>query len=321
MKFYEQKHILVTGGAGAIGWNLVKALSQIPGCTITVLDDFSSGTERVDKSQVAYIEGSIVDEEKLAAAFAPKPSIVFHLASHFANQNSVEHPEKDLDVNGLGTLKLLQHAAQQKVERFIFTSSSCVYGSLRETGEEQGLTDFHTPYAIHKFLGELYCQYFYRLFHLPVVILRYFNCYGPGEPPGRYRNVIPNFIAAALRREPLSITGTGEETRDFNYVEDVVKKTLFVAAHPKAVGEVFNIGSGKETSIRALAERINTLVGNPAGIQAAEKRSWDKLDRRRADITKFSSLSYGGEETPLEEGLRRTIAYIKQRGYHKRPVP
>lgn len=313
MEFYENKHVLVTGGAGAVGWNLVQALVRIPGCTITVLDDFSSGRETVEANNVKYVNGSIVDAQKLNQVFGEKPDIVFHLAAHFANQNSVEHPEKDLETNGLGTLKLLQWANRQKVQRFIFTSSSCVYGSWVETTEDQLLEDFHTPYAIHKCLGELYCRYFNHFFGLPVVIFRYFNCYGPGELPGKYRNVIPNFIALALAGKPLPITGTGRETRDFNFVGDVIKKTLFAAALPQTVGQTFNMGSGKDIGIEVVAEKINALIGSTAGIARSERRSWDNVIRRRADIRKFNALGYLGEDTPLEQGLKKTIAYIKGR--------
>lgn len=313
MTFYEGKHILVTGGAGAIGWNLVQILARIPECTVTVLDDFSSGKERVVAKNVEYIEGSIVDNAHLEEAFRKKPRVVFHLASHFANQNSVEHPAADLQVNGLGTLRLLEWARQCQVERFIFTSSSCVYGNNHETAENTALEDFHTPYAIHKYLGELYCNYFHGLFAVPTIILRYFNCYGPGELPGKYRNVIPNFIALALQGKPLLLTGSGKETRDFNFVEEVVKKTLFIAAHPDTIGKTFNIGSGKEVEIEFIAKRINALVGNAAGIEKQPRRDWDGVEKRSADVRKFAALGYPEAHISLDEGLKKTIAYIKQR--------
>ena len=231
---FDGKIVLVTGGAGAIGSNLVKTLSDLETKKIIIIDDLSSSYEwNIPASpKVAFIKGSILDDEKLRWAFKEKPQIVYHLAGHFANQNSVDNPETDLMVNGMGTLKVLEHAHLVGVERFIYASSGCgIYGAdSKMPFEEHDVSmKLYTPYQVTKMLGELYTNYFYNLYHLPIVNARFFNSYGPGEVPGKYRNVIPNFFYWSLNKQPLPITGTGDETRDFTYVGDLVNGLLAMA--------------------------------------------------------------------------------------------
>ena len=238
---FDEKTVLVTGGAGAIGSNLVKTLSKLETKKITIIDDLSSGHQWniPANPKIDFVKGDILDEEKLKLAFKAKPEIVYHLAAHFANQNSVDNPERDLMVNGMGTLKVLEHARLVGVERFIYASSGCgIYGSdSKMPFEEHDVSmKLYTPYQVTKMLGELYTNYFHNLYHLPIVNARFFNSYGPGEVPGRYRNVIPNFFYWAMNKQPLPITGTGDETRDFTYVGDIVRGLLAMAHHDDAVG-------------------------------------------------------------------------------------
>ncbi|GAH79127.1 unnamed protein product, partial [marine sediment metagenome] len=225
---YKGKNVLITGGAGCIGSSLTKALIKLWAAKIMVLDDLSS-SEKWNvpiAPNVVFIEGTILNEEVLKRVFSEKPDFVFHLAAHFANQNSVDNPETDLMVNGLGTLKILQYAYLAEVKKFIFASSGCsVYGSQAPLPLKEDFVSIHldSPYQITKLLGELYCNYFHDFYNLPLVICRFFNVYGPGEIPGRYRNVIPNFIWWALHNRRLPIMGTGKETRDFTFVEDIVE--------------------------------------------------------------------------------------------------
>ena len=177
---FDGKTVLVTGGAGAIGSNLVKTLSTLETKKIIILDDFSSSYEwNIPASpKVAFIKGSILDDEKLKWAFKEKPQIVYHLAAHFANQNSVDNPETDLMVNGMGTLKVLEHAHLVGVERFIYASSGCgIYGAdSKMPFEEHDISmKLYTPYQVTKMLGELYTNYYYNLYHLPIVNARFFN--------------------------------------------------------------------------------------------------------------------------------------------------
>ena len=158
-----------------------------------------------------------------------KPDYVFHLAAHFANQNSVDNPKYDLMVNGRGILKVLQYAQLIDVERFVYSSSGCgVYGldSKMPFEEHDVSIRLHTPYQVTKLIGELYTNYFHNLYGLPIVNARFFNVFGPGEVPGMYRNVIPNFFYWAMSGQALPIAGDGTETRDWTYVDDVIDGLL-----------------------------------------------------------------------------------------------
>lgn len=312
---YTGKKVLITGGAGCIGSNLVRALVKTNVEKIIVLDDFSSSPSwnLPNHPEIIVINGSILCEEKLKRAFAEKPHYVFHLAAHFANQKSIDNPETDLMVNGLGILKTLQYAHLAGVGKFVFASSGCsVYGSQAPLPLKEDFVSLRldTPYQIHKLLGELYCNYFRNYYGLPVAIARYFNVYGPGEVPGKYRNVIPNFIWLALHGQPLPVTGSGEETRDFTFVEDIVDGTLRMGIVEEAVGEAVNLASEIETRVIDLAIWINELVGNDAGVVFKPRRGWDNIVRRRASIEKAGKILGYEPKTSIKAGLKKTYGWI-----------
>ncbi|MGK3974163.1 NAD-dependent epimerase/dehydratase family protein [Sorangium sp. So ce118] len=324
MQGYKDGRIIVTGGAGAIGGSLTAVLADA-GAEVIVVDDLSSSSRwRIPaRSNVRFVEGSIVDDDLLAEVFRERPSHVFHLAALFANQNSVDNPERDLEVNGLGTLRVLRHAQRSGAQRFVFASSGCAaYGSdpPRPVHEDYLSLDVHTPYQATKLLGELYCNYFHS--HLPgqeglsTVRVRLFNSYGPGEVPGRYRNVIPNFIYLALRGEPLPITGTGAETRSFTYVGDIVDGLLRAGITAAASGEAFNLASDEETAIIDLARAINETTGNGAGVRFVERRAWDTQRRRVASTDKARRFLGFDAQTGLREGLARTVAWFREHWTH-----
>jgi UDP-glucose 4-epimerase len=313
---YAGHSVLITGGAGCIGSNLTRALVEHGAAKVLVLDDLSSASRWnvPDHPAVRFTHGSVLDDETLRAAFAEKPDYVYHLAALFANQNSVDHPEQDLMVNGLGTLKVLQFAHRAGVRRFVYASSGCsVYGSAAPLPltEDFVSIDLDTPYQITKLLGELYCNFFFHYYKLPVVRARFFNVYGPGEIPGRYRNVIPNFLYWAMRKEPLPITGTGEETRDFTYVDDIVRGLLAAGVAEAAAGEAMNLASGTEVSVSRLAMLINGLTDNPAGVRYVERRSWDHIIRRRASVDKAGRLLGYHPSTDFDTGVRRTWEWFR----------
>ena len=312
---YKGKSILITGGAGCVGSNLTKALVKAEAAKIIVLDDLSAAESwNIPAApNVLFIKGSVLDEEVLKRVFSHHLDFVFHLAAHFANQNSVDNPETDLLVNGLGILKVLQYSHLTKVSKFVFASSGCsVYGSQAPLPLKEDFVSLHldTPYQITKLLGELYCNFFSNYYSLPVVIARYFNVYGPGEIPGTYRNVIPNFIWRALHRKPLPLTGTGEETRDFTFVEDVVEGTLLAGAVPEAIGEAFNLASGTETRIMDIANIINETTGNHNRVDFLARRDWDKIVRRRASIEKARKVLGYEPKTQIKDGIKKTHDWI-----------
>jgi len=315
---YRDKTILVTGGAGAIGSNLTQALSDLGARLVIVLDDLSGSQEWniPSRSNVMFVKGNLTDDVSLKRAFSEKPQYVFHLAAFFANQNSVDYPEKDISVNGIGTLKVLEYSNLCNIEKFIYASSGCsIYGSQAPLPlkEEFMSMDLSTPYQITKMLGELYCNFYGHHYGLRVVKPRFFNSYGPGEVPGQYRNVIPNFIYWAMKGFPLPITGTGEETRDFTYVGDLVDGILRAGYYDEAVGEAINLASGKEIKIIELANMINRITENKAGIKFVERRKWDTKSRLLASVEKAKKLIDYKPKMDFEEGIRKTIKWFEEK--------
>ena len=314
---FKGKTVLVTGGAGAIGGNLVKRLDALPTKKIVIIDDLSSSYEWniAQGPKIQFIEGNVLDDEKLKWAFKAKPDIVYHLAAHFANQNSVDNPETDLMVNGMGTLKVLEHAHLTGVERFIYASSGCgIYGSDSKIPFEEHDVSMrlYTPYQVTKMLGELYTNYFFNLYELPIVNARFFNSYGPGEVPGKYRNVIPNFFYWAMNKKALPITGTGDETRDFTYVGDIVNGLLAMVHYEKAIGEAFNLGTSREIKIMDLAKWINELTGNKTKIVFSERRNWDKKTRLLSSIEKAKRVLKYKPAMDFKKGLEHTHDWFEQ---------
>lgn len=325
---YAGKKVLVTGGAGTIGRRLVEVLLEL-GAVVTIVDDRSSGSNPTPPG-VTDREESIVDiarEGRWKEILGPDTHTVFHLAANFANQNSVDHPYDDLVVNGWGTYALLEACKEAGVRKVLFTSSSCVYG---EAATEEEFDEMNvpltsdTPYAMHKLLGEMYCNYFEHSLGLPTISVRLFNVFGPGERPGPYRNVIPNFAKLALEGKPLPVMGDGTATREFNFVDETVKKIAYVAACGPLERRAYNLAGGTVLSIRELAETVNRLAGNAAGIATVPQRSWDRIMHRVGNTRAFARTGYYenpsvaelgaklGTPDTFEKQLEKTIGFVKE---------
>ena len=306
--------VVVTGGAGAIGSCLVRRLLEREAAHVAVVDDLSSGYDWLlpSDSRVRLTRGDVCDIFDLRLE-VDRP-LVFHLAAFFANQNSVDHPREDLHTNGLGTLTALMWAAARSARRFVYASAGCsiaghgIDAPIREDMPVSLALD--TPYQITKTLGEFYCNYFDA--RVPTVRCRFFNSYGPGEVPGAYRNVIPNFIWRALRGEPLVITGTGEETRDFIFVDDLVRGLLAGAEVPAARGDAFNLGTGVQTRVIDLAEMIIKACRSTSPIQFAPRRPWDRSTHREADIGKARVTLGFSPAVSVREGIERTVDWFRE---------
>jgi nucleoside-diphosphate-sugar epimerase len=315
LKNYNDQRILVTGGAGAIGSNLVAALADAGAKEVVVIDDLSSANRwnLPVRPNVSFVHGSVLDDEKLKHVFFGGPTIVYHLAALFANQNSIDNTAQDLMVNGLGTLKVLQFCKLAGVKRVIYASSGCsVYGkSPLPLKEDYMSLDLDTPYQITKMLGELYCNFYGNFYGVSAVRTRFFNSFGRGEIPGRYRNVIPNFVYWAMKGEPLPVMGTGEETRDWTFVGDIVDGLLRAGSLDAAVGEAMNLASGRETRIVDMATQVNELTGNKAGIKFIPRRKWDTKARLLASIDKARSVIQYDPKTSFEDGLVKTVDWFK----------
>jgi len=177
--------------------------------------------------------------------------------------------------------------------------------------EKSEVGGFDTPYALTKYLGEKYFELYGHLNELNYSIVRIFNSFGPYEFPGKYRNVIPNFLKLAMDRKPLPILGTGSETRDFTYVTDIAEGMLLALASPEANGEIFNLGNGKETSVLELANSISEITGNPAGVEFHERRDWDHVTKRLSSIDKARTVLNYAPKVTFETGLANTYDWLK----------
>ncbi|MFA0464621.1 NAD-dependent epimerase/dehydratase family protein, partial [Vibrio sp. 10N.261.45.F1] len=180
-------------------------------------------------------------------------------------QNSVDYPEISAEVDVIGQIKLLEYSRLASVSRFVYASSGCaVYGSSAQLPVKEDFISMHltTPYQVNKMTGEMYCNFYHHNYGLNTVNCRFFNSYGPGEIPGQYRNVIPNFIYWAMKKKPLPITGDGSETRDFTYVLDLVQGLIKSGFYNDAIGENFNLSAGREISIADMAKAVNIAASN-----------------------------------------------------------
>ncbi len=308
--------VLVTGGAGAIGSRLVRRLLDCGADRVVVVDDLSSGYEWLlpDDCRLTFVERDVCDLPILQ--IKARDPVVFHLAAFFANQNSVDYPFADLHTNGKGTLAVLTWAANNNAQRVVYASAGC---SIAGHGIDVPIREdmpvslhLDTPYQITKALGEFYCNYFNQ--HVSTVRCRFFNSYGPGEVPGRYRNVIPNFIWNALNNEPLVITGTGDETRDFIFVDDLVQGLILAATHPDAEGRAFNLGTGIETDILTLANTIVRACNSKSRIEFTARRPWDHSARRQADISLARSVLAFNPTVHTQRGIKQTLEwFIRER--------
>jgi len=252
------KKAIVTGGAGFIGSNLVDKLIK-QGVEVTIIDDFSTGkVENVNKKVYCWKQDiSKVDINELTD-FMKGVDVVFHLAALARVQPSIEQPLPYHDSNVTGTHNLLVAASKAGVKKFIFSSSSSVYGNANTpTSEEHPLNPI-SPYALHKLIGEQYCKLFSTLYDIDTVCLRYFNVYGDRMAlDGAYRLAIPIFASQIKEGKPCTITNDGEQRRDFTYVDDVVDANILVATHKKLFkGEIYNIGNGNNISINELVDMM-----------------------------------------------------------------
>lgn len=310
---FRNARILVTGGAGFIGNNLVRKLLQQDVSKILIMDNQSSGMAVFlpDDPRIIFVGMDIDKTDKLNFVINQHEfDYVFHLAAHFANQNSVDHPFSDIQTNIVGTVSLLEILKFHKsLKKFVYASSSCVYGTAETMREDTFIYPSETPYSINKYTAELYTQYYAHLFHVPTVSIRIFNTYGPYELAGKYRNVIPNFIEKALNGEDLVITGTGKETRDFTYVDDLTGLMMMAALSESSHGDIFNGGTGNKTEILEMANIIREITGSASNIVFRPARNWDKVKDRVSNLEKSAGMLGYNPDTNIRTGLEKTIKW------------
>ncbi|MCK4598169.1 NAD-dependent epimerase/dehydratase family protein [bacterium] len=308
----SKERFLVTGGAGFIGSNIVQRLLSI-GASIIVLDDFYTGTEKnlpSPNSRLEVIRGSVVDFD-LVRDIVKEVDYVIHEAARNIIV-STQNPHDDYEVNIGGTLNILLAARKAEIKRVVYASSASVYGNPRYLPiNEDDMTNLLSPYAVSKFSGESYCRAFYESYGLSTTAVRYSNVYGPYQRiDNPYCGVISKFFHAAMTGEPLSIHGDGDQTRDFSYIDDVVDATLLAATFAKAEGQVYNVGTGRETTLNQLAHLIIETVGVDAKFAYIDRRDIDNIRRRVVNIEKIRRDLRWIPCVTLEEGLRRTYRWL-----------
>lgn len=299
-------NILITGGAGFIGSNLANELSK--NNKVIVLDDLSRGKRENLNRKIKFIKGSITNYN-LVEKLTKNIDHIFHLAALISGEESLQNPVRTVEINSLGTLNILKASLKNNVKKVIFSSSAAVYGDTNEipTKETTNVNPL-SPYAITKLDGEFYCRV-YKESGLKTCSLRYFNVYGPNQDLNSdYSAVIPVFINNVLRNKDLILYNSGKQTRDFIFVKDVVNANIL--AMNKLEG-IFNVGSGKETSIKKLAETITKVTDSKSKMKNAPKKIGD-AERSVSDISKIKKFGWKPEYT-LEQGLKETISYFKNK--------
>ena len=300
---------LITGGAGFIGSNIVKCLSEI-GHDPVVFDNLSSGYRENLSPGMPFIEGDVRDGECVAEA-AKGCGVILHLAASVGNKRSIDHPLDDAAINVLGTLNVLEAARVNGINRVVFSSSAGIFGELKTLPiAEDHPQDPDSPYGVSKLAAEKMCLVYNKLYDMHNVCLRYFNVFGPHQRFDAYGNVIPIFANRVLREEPLTIFGDGEQTRDFVNVRDVADANIQAALTPEVKGD-FNIGSGTRISINALARLVQAVAGMQVGVTYAPPRPGDVRDSL-ADI-RLARAAFGFiPNVPFEEGLDEYWHWIRQ---------
>ena len=307
--------VLVTGGAGFIGSNLVDRLLT-RGDHVRVLDDLSTGRRENVAREAEFIEGDI-DNEQLVLQAVDGTEVVFHQAAAGSVLRSVENPLVTDRTNTHGTLTVLKSALSSGVRRVVVASSSSVYGGVAALPTSESSTvSPRSPYAVSKLAGEYYCRVFTELFGLETVVLRYFNVFGPRQrPDSAYAAVVPLFIAALSKHVQPTIHGDGEQSRDFTFVEDVVDANLAAASAPAeaASGRVFNIACGGSHSLLELLDGLSHIIGvNPEPVYV-EARAGD-IRASQADVAAARQALGFVASVGFEEGLRRTVDWYTALG-------
>jgi UDP-glucose 4-epimerase len=311
MKF---SRIFVTGGAGFIGSHLIDKLLK-NGYYVTVLDNFSSGrigniAKHLNTNNFKLIRGDIRQKEIVKKAISDSEAVI-HLAALIDVEQSVDNPFETHDVNVNGTLTILEEARKRHIRKFIFASSTAVYGDTNKLPLKEEIPARPiSPYGASKASAENYCIAFYRSYGLKTCILRYFNVYGSNGKSSKYSGVITSFLNNAINHKPLIIFGKGEQTRDFIHVEDVVSATLAALENDRCAGETLNICTGVPTTVNHLAKTIKAILTRDLQIIYRPPRKGDILNNY-GDPTKSSKTIGFYSKISLIEGLNKMINCLR----------
>ncbi len=314
------KSIFVTGCAGFIGSNFVQQFKkEFPKINIVGIDDFSTGRKKMLDASVIFFKGSILNERLVEKIFAShKPEYVFHFAALPRVSYSIQYPRQTTQVNVVGTVTLLEAAKKHGVKRFIYSSSSAIYGGAKKlpTKELENFPDPKSPYAVQKYIGEPFCKIFSDLFKLDTICLRYFNVFGPGQyGDSPYSTVISAWLEGLYfpkKKKPF-IEGDGNQTRDFCYVDNVVLANILAMKEKKNFfGEAFNIAHGERTKINDVKKLIEKYTGKKLELEQRSSRLGD-VRHTHADIGKAKKYFGYEPRVHFEEGLKQTILWFAKR--------
>ncbi|MDX8288575.1 GDP-mannose 4,6-dehydratase [Metabacillus indicus] len=307
-------NVLVTGGAGFLGSQLVKTLLPTSD-HLYIIDNLSTGTLAAipETDKITFYKTCITDE-KVLDDILPKVDYIFH----FACKNlvlSVDNIYSDFHTNVLGGFTLLRKAKElsPQLKRFVYASTASVYGNAEILPTPETYYNIKLPYSASKFTTEHYCDVYFNMYHLPVTTLRFSNVYGPGQLISNpYCGVIAKFFDAAGSDQPFEIFGDGKQTRDFTYVEDAMDATILAAVSDVALGEKYNVGTGVETSVLQLAASVKKAAAKETlGNTFAPKRSVDVVQRRCIDTGKIERELGWKNRHSLLEGLTKTHEWLK----------
>jgi UDP-glucose 4-epimerase len=310
MDSLRDARVLVTGASGFIGSNVVRKLvddgAEVHALTSTVSAVYP--VRLVDlRDRITMHEGNLIDRSAMDSVVdKARPEYVLHLGAFTHVGKSWQRVDECIQANVQGTVNLLQALARYDYRRFVYTGTSEIYGDIEVPFCEDALVNPISPYSVSKYAGERYCRMFHQGYGWPIVMLRPFNAYGPGQTPDR---VIPEIIVRALRRQELKMT-QGYQTREFNFVEDIAEGFVLAAVTPGVEGEILNLGCGEELSMRHVAQTILDLMGNPIEAQfGALPERPTEIHRMYSDSTKArEALGYSPKHS-LAEGLQKTIAW------------
>jgi nucleoside-diphosphate-sugar epimerase len=305
--------VLITGGAGFIGHHLTRRLLGMS-YEVVVLDNFKTGkmqniSQHLKNAPFKLVVGDVRSKKVIRNAMDGVDAVV-HLAALISVEESFKNPTETHNVNVTGTLNVLEEAARTNIEKFIYASSTAVYGDgnplpLREDYPPKPLS----PYATSKTSAEYYCEMFHRSYRLKTVILRYFNVYGPGQENNPYSGVIAKFLSNALSGAPIVIHGDGKQTRDFIYIDDVIEATILALESSDAVGQTFNICTGTPVSINELANIIKELVKKDLKITYDKPRKGDVRDNYGDPSKAFEILKFKAKNS-LKQGIKKYISFL-----------
>jgi nucleoside-diphosphate-sugar epimerase len=329
MSEWDNTRILIVGGAGFVGSNLARRLLNERVREIIIVDNLlSSEPENIPQDdRIVFWQGSIADDDILKN-IEDEYEYIFHLATYHGNQSSIHNPLADHENNLITTLKLFYWVRDfQRLEKVVYSGAGCAvaektYETAQPTRENDPISlDMDSPYSISKMVGEFYAVYFHKQHELPTVRARFQNVYGPGEvlgagqwrgtPATVWRNVTPTFIYKALKGQELPLENGGIASRDFIYVEDIVEG-LMLCALRGASGDVYNLASGIEITIKELAELINRLTKNKSPLKNLPRRDWDRSGRRFGSTEKSRQELGFDAKMSLEKGLEKTVEWTEE---------